>query len=366
VTLLAHTLLGLVAFTSIAAAASIPAPAAGIPRLLRTLPGHVGRVTAVAFSPDGLVVASAGRDEYARLWRPEPGTSPRELRHPEQVQALAFDPTGRLFTLSRDGQLWGWDPDVPRCLGSLPEGSPIRCFALDAEGRRVGTGTDDGRIRVHDMARGVLVQVRDADEGTVTCLAFAPGGRRLVSGGTAGPLNVWELEADAATPLIGHQGAVRRIVFTPAGDALLSAGADGTAREWDASTWAPRHAFTHRGGVRDLAVSPDGTLVATAGDDGLVNVWARQPARHLATLHGHRGPATGVAFNATGLRLVSGGEDGAVRVWDVSGLPPARATGQGVAGDPGSEAPTSAPTAPASPTAEVRPSASGGTSDPGR
>jgi WD40 repeat protein len=325
-------------------------------------------VAAVAFSPDGVVVASAGRDEYARLWRPEPGASPRELRHPEQVQALAFDPSGRLFTLSRDGQLWGWDPGVPRCLGSLPERAPIRCFALDAEGRRVGTGADDGRIRVHDMARGVLVQVRDADEGTVTCMAFAPGGRRLVSGGSAGPLNVWELEADAATPLIGHQGAVRRIVFTPAGDALLSAGADGTAREWDASTWAPRHAFTHRGGVRDLAVSADGMLVATAGDDGLVNVWGRQPARHLATLRGHRGPATGVAFNATGLRLVSGGEDGTVRVWDLAGLAPApaRDVDPGAAGDAASEATAPAATAPASPTAEVPPVGSGGASDLGR
>jgi WD40 repeat protein len=334
------------------------------------MPGHVGFVTAVAFSPDGVVVASAGRDEYARLWRPEPGASPRELRHPEQVLALAFDPAGRLFTLSRDGQLWGWDPGVPRCLGSLHDRAPIRCFTLDAEGRRVGTGADDGRIRVHDVARGVLVQVRDTDEGTVTSLAFAPDGRRLVSGGTTGPLNVWELEADAATPLLGHQGAVRRIVFTPEGEGLLSAGADGTAREWDARTWEPRHAFTHRGGVRDLAVSPDGLLVATAGDDGLVNVWGRQPARHLATLRGHRGPVTGVAFNATGLRLVSGGEDGAIRVWDVAGLTPesARAIDPGAAGEAGSEAPTAAPTesptaaptGPATPTAEVRPAADAG------
>ncbi|MEB3327610.1 MAG: WD40 repeat domain-containing protein [Candidatus Sericytochromatia bacterium] len=265
-------------------------------------------------------MASAGRDEFVRLWRPEPGSPARELRHPAGVSALAFHPDGRLFTLSQDGQLWGWDPAVPRCLGSLPARAPLGCLAVGAGGRLIGTGGANGRIHLHDLTRGSLSQVRDADEPAVTCVAIAPDGRQLVGGGRTGPLHLWELETDVVRLLVGHQGAVRRVLFTAGGDALFSGGADGTAREWEARTGAPRQAFTHRGGVRDLAVSPDGRLLATAGDDGLVQLWSRAPGRHLATLRGHQGAATSVAFNATGQRLVSGGVDGTLRVWDVGGL----------------------------------------------
>ncbi|MEB3221951.1 MAG: WD40 repeat domain-containing protein [Candidatus Sericytochromatia bacterium] len=320
-------------------------------RLLRVLPGHNGAVTALAFGPDGNLVASAGQDELVRLWRPEPDTPARELRHPAGVPAIAFHPDGRLVTLSRDSHLWAWDPAVPRCLGHMPDVAPFRCLALDREGRRVATGAEDGRIRIHDLDRGDLLQVRDADEAPTMSVAFAPDGRRLASAGRLGPITLWELEADASLALAGHVGVVHRVTFTADGEALLTGGVDGTAREWDGRTGEPRHSFTHRGGVRDLAVSPDCRMVATAGEDGVVQLWSRTPVAHLGTLRGHAGAVTAVAFNPTGLRLATGGLDGTVRVWSTDGLlpeapAPTASASASVTPLPGGPAPT--PTVPAS------------------
>jgi WD40 repeat protein len=73
---------------------------------------HADSIRAIAFSPDGKILASAGKDRVIRLWHPTTGKSLKELTgHTGIVVALAFSPDSkRLASAMRYG-----DDDTVRC-----------------------------------------------------------------------------------------------------------------------------------------------------------------------------------------------------------------------------------------------------------
>jgi WD40 repeat protein len=81
-------------------------------RVLGSLEG-VSAVRAIAFSPDGSVLATASQDQVLRLWS-MPDRQPLAVidRHAAELNDVAFDDTGRLISAGADGtaQVWVLDP----------------------------------------------------------------------------------------------------------------------------------------------------------------------------------------------------------------------------------------------------------------
>ncbi|MFE6056062.1 WD40 repeat domain-containing protein [Kitasatospora sp. NPDC056446] len=114
------------------------------------LSGHTGNVTAVAFAPEGRLLATASEDGTARLWRVATGSlvGAPLAGHRDGVRAVAFSPDGRLLASGgRDRTVRLWDPAAGLSLGSpltgFVNGLKSAAFAPDepllasADGSRV-------------------------------------------------------------------------------------------------------------------------------------------------------------------------------------------------------------------------------------
>jgi WD40 repeat protein len=300
-------------------------------RAVRTLEGHLARISGAAFAPDGTRLATAGSDGTVKIWEPSSGRETLTLRGHQHdfVLCVAFSPDGSwLASGDRRGDLLLWNG---RALwaGENDRDTLVLTTALELVGdigfspdgtRLAVAGSDNEVIQLWNTASGQTAGTLRGHKKGIAKVAFTPDGR-LVSASHDGTAKIWDLRTgQALLTFRGHTAPLTGVAVAADGPIVATSGQDYTVRIWDAATGAERRCFRahDRYWTNCVAFSPDGTKLASAGGDGTVRLWDTGTGDALLTLRAHKGGADRLAFNPDGGLLASVGRDQVVRIWDTA------------------------------------------------
>ena len=310
------------------------------------LHGHTGRITDVAFAPDGRRLASlssraalfSAGDDTIRDWDVDPEATLPVLRgHTRGIYPVAYSPDGRwLASGSFDHTLRLWDAATGEPCATLPHRSTVGGVAFGPDSTWLITGRlGNDWLRIWDVAtarirkeiqlpgRNMLPPTVNPDGNRVAATWCAPRSEMQM-------LTVYDLAS--RQPLFSTEGSA--LAYSPDGRWLATLAPDArTILLLDARTHETAARFSgHEKLVTNATFSLDSRCLASCSLDQTVRLWQidslplSSPSGHqekdwvpdVQVLHGHTDEVYAVAFHPDGTRLATAGRDGTVWIWDLA------------------------------------------------
>ena len=199
-------------------------------------------IAALAFSPDGKSIALGGLDRVVHLIDATSGEARLTLRGPRKpITGLSFAPDGRTIASAADGEptLFVWDVADGRPVSNptpldASGHESFACLAFAPDGKALFAGGERG-VSSFDMTTGHRPPAHVASEpkkgqeratlrghaDTVRSLAFLEGGSRLITRSEDGVVKVWDLADNRERLTLGGGDVkIRAMALSPDGKTL--------------------------------------------------------------------------------------------------------------------------------------------------
>ena len=280
---------------------------------------HSDAVGSVAFSPDGLMLASGSKDKTVQIWDLATGKSIRTFPGDSStVWSVAFDSSGtKLATGTGFWRVMLWDLKTGQGIRTLDHTASVWSVALSPDGQLVASGSGDKTTKISDAATGSLIHNLPDHTDFVYSVAFTPDGKSLVSGSKDKKITIVDVATgNLLKTLEGHGDAVRSVAISPDGKTIVSGSYDESIKIWNLETGdLIRSIKGHSDDIVSVAISPDGKFIASGSKDKTIKIWDFDTGELLNTLTGHTDEVYVVSFSPDGKTIASGSKDNSIKLW---------------------------------------------------
>ncbi len=292
-------------------------------------------ISAMAFSPNGDWLAIGDYKRVRVLGVKDMRSAKLFEGHADLVRALAFSPDGRLLAAAggapaQFGEVKVWDVETGQVRYTI-KGHSDCIYSVDfsSDGKQIVTASYDRMIELWSAETGEHIRALKDHVDAVYTVDFGSKAGQLLSGGADRSVKLWNLETGKPSLTLSEPLAgVFSVAFHPDGRHIAAAGADKTIRVWritnDENTAADLvKAMTgHEGAILKIAYSPDGVTIVSTSADRSVKVWDAVTLAEKAVLTDQSDWAQALAFNPDGKSFVVGRYDGSVTTYDAVSLRP--------------------------------------------
>ncbi|NJN73514.1 MAG: hypothetical protein HC799_12260 [Limnothrix sp. RL_2_0] len=330
---------------------------------------HDAGVNIARMSPDGQLLATAGRNGNVKLWTASGQALITLDNHRQNSLDLAWsDDSQILWTISLDGMAIAhkiqFDDDAEirvTTATTITEDKGIFSIALSPDneililgsiGKLIGRSPTGallwqiplGRNLVWDIAfspdgQDLWIPTQntikgftpdgeplpdllpaDAHNDLVFAIAISPDGQTIATGSNDGVMKLWNRQDGRLLATMSHAKRIWDIAFSPDGQTIATSTDDGAIALWTTEGKQFDHIKAHRTTIRNTIFSTDGKLLISASRDGTVKLWQwEHPFRTV--LQGHTDNIRAVAWHNDSQQLATGSSDQSIRLWSLDGRP---------------------------------------------
>ena len=295
---------------------------------VRTLVGHLKEVAALAFSPDGKLLASVGeKEERIRIWNLATGVELKSFSGPTQARIL-FSPDNQFLAVaSAEGSIRLWNANAGvevKTFQTDADSEDVTSIAFSPDSKMLVSIEPGVAIKLWEVPTGKKLRTIPLDQGSDGLVVFSSDGGRLWSyaSGTIKQFDVLNGTEISSVTVADQSHSYQKIALSSDAKFLASvvlSGSDftllnvATGRESEASAASQMDAS-----IKSLSFSPDGAMLAIGDDAGGVTLWDVANNKKIDTFESHSSISMGVAFGRDGKTIASASGDKTVKLWNLS------------------------------------------------